>query len=373
MSRRISYISLYFIVLLSTVSCFLPLALTPTEIISSTLPIHLLWQVELKDAVVQKPILHKNILLVLTSKALYAIEQNSGKILWRRDTVYQRMHFPLVVNDDIVALGDSSGYLTVLDLKTGHVRWQLDVGGDESDYVSDVVVKDEVVYVVGQDTFIEARYVETGKLIWDIDGLDALSVGISSRGVRLIVQDDKVYIIGTEVHIADVKTGEIVDVKDINIGKGQVVNHIMYHANHAYKLPTFTVIAEYKSPTFKEVYGNCILFRTPLEIRGDIFYAPGYCGGVFAVDLAGKILWEYEPALDAESPVALFHENVYALLSNGQIHAIDAVDGKNRGSLTTNGTIPGLMVGDLSARGITANESVLIATFGNRQVWAFGD
>jgi outer membrane protein assembly factor BamB len=373
MKKRAFRLLMWLMVLFFTASCLQPFTLTPSQITSSSLPVHLLWQVELNEPIVQKPILYDSILVVLSVRMLYALDIDTGQILWNHSTRWRRGHFPIAVQDNVVVLGDTGGYLTVLQLQTGEILWQADLGADNVDYVRDVDIEDDIVYSGGQPTYVEARRLITGEILWTIDVNDALQADMSMRGLRLGVKDGMVFAFGSRIHVIDANTGRIIRVLDLNIGGGQILDDKWYGANIAYQLPTFEVILQYQSPTFKENYGSCALFRMPLELRNDVIYASGYCGGVFAIDAEGEIIWQYETMLDAESPIALYHGNVYALFSNGQIHAIDSASGENRGILTTDGTIPGVIQGELSARGLNANDSALVVTFGNRQIWAFSD
>ncbi|MFN8493912.1 MAG: PQQ-binding-like beta-propeller repeat protein [Caldilineaceae bacterium] len=363
------------LVLVSLLTCFVAscTALSipqPRAIISSSLPLQLLWQIQLDEAVAQQPLITEQVIVVLSTKALYGLDSHSGNQLWRQPTVYQRGAFPMVVSDKMVVYGDSAGYTTALALNTGDVVWRYKIGDGNTDFMNSIALDEHLFFALAQPTYVEARKLDTGELIWQLEGSEH---NIDTRGAYLFVQSEKLYIVtAQQVHIVNKATGQIEKVVDASVYGAQVVNKRLYDSHAVFDLNTFDLLFALKPSSRKLLYGNCEQFKLPYTISEDFVYGAGYCGGIFAIQPKGEIAWAYHEALDSETPMALFNADLYALFDNGEIHAINPLTGENQGILKTNGPLPGFVANsNFASRGLTTNGSVLIATFNDLSVWAF--
>ena len=70
--------------------------------------------------------------------------------------------------------------------------------------------------------------------------------------------------------------------------------------------------------------------------------------------------------------VRRYQDHLYVLFNDGTIRAIDTKSGEERGVLQTNKRTPGrIRNSDWHASGLVSNESVLVATFNDQDIWAF--
>jgi outer membrane protein assembly factor BamB len=272
---------------------------------------------------------------------------------------------------DLVIYGDNAGYVAALDARTGQFQWRQKVGGDFGDFISDLTVDNGLVFAVSQPSVVEAFDLASGKRLWSFDGVRH---GIDSRSVQLGVYEDQLYILDPQTHVANQRTGQIEYVLDKDLYGTQWEDGRFFTSDSVLDADTLTLELPLIPPSRKVLYGNCEQYRLPYTVLDNTIYGIGYCGGVYAVDAANaRILWEYRPELDGESPTAAFGEYLYVLFRNGDIHAIDLQSGENRGVLDTSPRLANAIVGSLSSRGVTTNGEVLIVTFNDGTVLALGE
>jgi outer membrane protein assembly factor BamB len=105
-----------------------------------------------------------------------------------------------VVADDAVYFGGYDGWVYVLDLATGDIRWQVDTGGP---IVGSAVVEAGTVYVGSDDGELYAFDAETGNLRWHFPTGDAVwSTPLVADGVIYVASMDK------KVYALDAASGE---------------------------------------------------------------------------------------------------------------------------------------------------------------------
>lgn len=119
------------------------------------------------------------------SRGLYCVDM-MGNVKWEKDigTMYKRNTFgegssPALYGDILVILQDHEGdsFITALDKRTGDVLWKTD-RNERTTWSSPVVVEhDGKAQVITTGTNRVRSYdLETGKLLWDGDGLTANSI-----------------------------------------------------------------------------------------------------------------------------------------------------------------------------------------------------
>lgn len=339
------------------------------RITSSSLPTELLWQKKLTGRIVEQPLLTDDTVIVVASNSLVAFDLQSGKQLWQQTTVPYSYSFQLAANQDRVLLGDSEGYVTAYTIDAGTTLWKHRVGEGRNQFIADLIITNDLAFVVAQPTFLEALDIETGDVKWQIGGVNH---HIETRGPRLLLSEEALYLqAGEELLRIDQVTGEILQRTAATSAGGQLIKDHLYTSTTIYSVEPFQRLREIAPPTIKLLGGNCNQFNVPY-VAGRYIYGVGHCGGVFALDEAGNTVWQYQEKLDAVAPMALLGDDLYVLYRNGQIHAIDALTAENKGVLESNLAISGVTYGNPNARGITSNGSVLIVTFNDMNIWALG-
>jgi len=192
-----------------------------------------------------------------------------------------------------------------------------------------------------------------------------------SRGARLFIgENESLYVATTEVHILNLNTGSIEQMFEQNLaGIQHLVDGRFYGRNWVRDAYSMEMISTLTSPSYKPLYGSCEDFRQPFTFGPSNVYVVGSCGGVFSLDLDNYTVTEsYLSNLDVATPVTIYQNLLYALTSNGEVHAIDPVTGLNAGVLRTNKNVDSLR---MSSSGVTSDNEVLIVTFDDRDIFTF--
>lgn len=134
------------------------------KINSSSLPVELLWQSELDEAVNQHPFITNGTVVVSTSQAIYGLDIETGQRVWKHSTLYQPVPDPIIFIEGKIICGNDAGQFNALDITTGEVIWQRKLGDRTDDYfdVRSLVATDSIVYAASQPTAIEAIDLNTG-------------------------------------------------------------------------------------------------------------------------------------------------------------------------------------------------------------------
>jgi outer membrane protein assembly factor BamB len=339
---------------------------SPRNIVSSSLPAELLWQIEVDESVSTAPIITENIVIVPTRLALYGLDITTGQQLWKYESGPHPSPPPIISTGKSVIYGEGNSVFA-LNIETGDIVWQHKIRSND---VKSIVIGQRTVYVVAQPTQIDALDIDTGKLVWSLNGYEN---GIETRGPSLFRRGNDLYLFTTEVHVLNAETGEIKQVIPEDLIPKQLVSDRFYADWWIREAGTLNLIAELEAPNNKSGENSCRNFKAPYAFLGNLFYAVGHCGGVYALDIkSNRIKWRYREDIAGETPIAIYKGRLYVLFDNGEIHAIDPQIGQESGVLKTNREIPGF-VSDASflSRGVVANENVLITTFNDKNVWAF--
>lgn len=91
--------------------------------------------------------------------------------------------------------------------------------------------------------------------------------------------------------------------------------------------------------------------------------------GVFSLDLESyEIVQTYLSDLYVMGSIAVYKDALYALTSNGEIHAFDPINGRSVGLLKTNQSVGGTVI---LPYGILSDNEVLVVTFGDDAIYVF--
>jgi outer membrane protein assembly factor BamB len=335
--------------------------------VSTSLLAKVLWQAQVDELINRSPVFIEQTVVIMTQKALYGLDRTTGERLWKHIYNFQETSIvPIASNEETIIYGDDEGQIVALDGITGEVVWHRFIDDRENFYgINDLVAENGVLFAVSHPTVVEAIEVSTGRLLWQVSGVEK---DIPGRAARLHLDNNDLYVVTIEVHILDVETGAINQVFDKNLpGALQLMNGKFYAQNSVWDLYTLNRLDTLKSPSYKTLYGDCELFRIPYTFSQEGFYGVGRCGGVFALEIKeNKVRWEYRVESDATAPIAIYQGRLYALFSDGQIHAVNLESGQGIGFMETNLSVP-----VSSASGIIADEDMMVVTFGDENVWTF--
>lgn len=97
---------------------------------------------------------------------IYALDVNTGDLLWKFQTGHRVWATPLIV-DDTVYIGSMDRHLYALDLADGHVIWDFAGGGA---FASQPVLQDGTLYIGAFDDKVYAIDAQTGAEQWSFAG-----------------------------------------------------------------------------------------------------------------------------------------------------------------------------------------------------------
>lgn len=338
------------------------------EIFSTSLPAQILWQIELEEPINRPPVIVNKRIIISTDDTIYGLDIASGQQIWEHKLESQ-LSVNLVNIDERVVYGNRIGQIAALNAPTGEMIWH-NMVRRANNTITSIVADNKRIYVATQPTEITAIDLQTGETIWHVVGLEQ---NIPGRGAILFVLGKELYVFTTGLHVLDTETGIIKRVILQNIKPAQLANGKFYSGNWVREAETLELISELISPSYTFPENNCESFRPPYIFSVKYFYAAGLCGGVYGLDIeSNQIKWKYREDVKAQSSMGIHRDNLYVLFEDGEIHAIDRRVGQKQGILKTNRHIPGVIQNaSFLSRGIVANENVLIATFNDKNVWAF--
>jgi outer membrane protein assembly factor BamB len=87
------------------------------------------WKTDLEGAVVSEPALGEDGMLYVSTlgNAVYALDTESGRIIWRFDTNDGVWASP-TLHDGVIYVGDASGVIYAVDAVSGRGQWQIEAG-----------------------------------------------------------------------------------------------------------------------------------------------------------------------------------------------------------------------------------------------------
>jgi len=188
--------------------------------VSNNFPLKQIWKTHLTGNTYGISIADDETVLVRTSAALYALDVNSGNVIWNYYlSKWLADASPAIAKNGKVFLTDGNS-VAALDQKTGSVLWEQTLS-TSSLWLTDA--SESVVIVNQPGTYITALDVNTGDLLWH---------GPTCRGhVAAFISDNNVYIPCGELTAVDIKSGEVswVSVIANSVGNTDHLQNVVYY------------------------------------------------------------------------------------------------------------------------------------------------
>jgi outer membrane protein assembly factor BamB len=320
--------------------------------------------------VTQQPLVTEHWAAIVTQNSLYLVDITTGELQWHLPNHTYPYELPMVAMGDSLVIGEFGGTVSSLEFETGQSQWQTQISDDKTASFNSVIAVDGLIVVASQPTEIKALSPIDGSVQWEIS---SRTTEMLPRGVSVYAYKDKVYIADIETYIADALTGKVERVIDLQTGLMQSAGDYLFDQFGVYDAKTLEYQFDLLAPTRKYPFNSCDGLRLPYTIEDNLVIAADSCGGTYAMDLTnGQVEWEYMPKLIANPPMAVMHDAVYALMQNGEVHAIAVETGQNVGILKTNAALAGYTLGELTAIGIVTNGEILVVTFNEPTVLGLG-
>ena len=138
-----------------------------------------LWRYTMPDVSKSQPVLHKNIILVMTiSNDLYAFDKNTGALLWQNDgleeTLAASRDIAPIVHDGKVLIGYSSGQFVAINASNGEEIWEINLSREGENIPgfipvsleSQPIVEGQNVYLTSGNGFLFKINLAGGEILW---------------------------------------------------------------------------------------------------------------------------------------------------------------------------------------------------------------
>ncbi len=346
----------------------LPRYLFPTpvptrQIITSTLPLVVKWQVTASERFRYLPIVYHNFVITQSDTALSIRDAKTGSELWSEtgvslgDIVSLRQ-----AQDNLLAFTEAGArVIKLLDLQHLHVLWTRGTDIGLSPDMNCLSIDAEGVYASWfRPSHVEKYDLKTGELVWRQGGG---TWGITSP---LVPYGDKLYVFDEGVvRILDKKTGAIT--------------------------------GEYKQEGAVKIVGNMFLEWSPYQLlarkleTGDLLWQVQFdtrnwhMGGsvngkayvtfednrLWMIDVAtGRVIWRNNFGSWVPSPVVELDGIGYAMLADGRVVGFDVQTGNKIGELRTRPATTSPLYHD---GGLATDGNMLFMTFADHQLFALGE
>lgn len=223
MKKKFRIIGFIVVFLLVVMYFILNNFLLPISFGGQPFPLEQKWMISLNsgsifDSVVELSKAGDGVLLAKTKEGIYALQENSGAVMWFFRLKNQLQPRPAMAFDGIVYTSDSK-HLSAISQKDGKLIWEQAVGN--TNWIVDVSKDMVLVNEVAND--IVSFDAKTGNLLW--------RKGVGRGFVAAYIDDDLIYIPDHGIEAVNTQTGSVVwDDGENTIGDSAFQDGVIYYA-----------------------------------------------------------------------------------------------------------------------------------------------
>lgn len=153
-----------------------------------------LWRYKLPDVTKSQPVIYKNMILVTTiSNDLYALNKDTGALLWQNDGLQETLSasrdIAPIVHDGKVIIGYSSGQLIAINAANGDEMWEVNLSREgeripgfiPASLESQPIVEGQNIYLTSGNGLLFKINLATGDTIWQKEIHDIQSMNKSGN------------------------------------------------------------------------------------------------------------------------------------------------------------------------------------------------
>lgn len=122
-----------------------------------------IWSLDLGELPRGNMALDGNTIFASAGEIFYAVDKNSGKLLWEKDLKHPIFTVPLVIGSNVL-INDTYGLVYAFDKTSGNLKWYYEIDGGT--YGSAMVRNQNKVFIASNDGEIHCIDLSTGKKIW---------------------------------------------------------------------------------------------------------------------------------------------------------------------------------------------------------------
>lgn len=262
-----------------------------------------------------------------TDGNLYALSATTGNYLWSFRAQGAVLSPPTVVND-VVYFGSADGRVYAINAKTGEPIWR---GGFRTlDAVNGAVaVADDVVYFISADQTVYAAAAATGMMLW------RLRLNGTLYALSPVVADRNVYVVASNVlYVLQARSGRQLWARTLSddiVAEPVAGNGTLYVLTRDGRVWCFDNTSKLLWHTKEPVFDNPVL--TAPTLAGNVLIIGTARGGIYALDASnGSILWKYLLQSSSSTPERPSFTDITAppVVTGGTLYIVS-----DDGSLTT--------------------------------------
>jgi outer membrane protein assembly factor BamB len=291
-----------------------------------------------------------------------------GWVFW----AHQLIEFPPAISGDSMFVLNKTGELYALGTGDGKVRWQRNLGNDETG----PAYADGAVFVAQLDGDFVALDAKTGKQRWDFRSPSRLESSPLAIGSTVYFGSD-----GGTLYALDARTGKV----SWKLGLGAPIkasptyhDGVLYVGDYRGRIHAVSAADGHVRWTRNTGSGGGF-YSSPAVAFGHVYEARDD-GTVFAVTLDGQPAWHFaasnaiysSPAVgDVPGAGPMLFVGSY----NHQLYALDATTGKKRWSYDVGGQVPGspTVVGTtVYTSSFDTSKTVGLDAANGKPVWTWG-
>lgn len=306
----------------------------------------------------------------LCAPEFYALDVKSGDILWQmevNDFMATDLPDAWLSQRGKLIVGGGEG-VRALDLRTGDLLWS----ASSFSQVAHVVYGEGRVFVEVTRATFKAYDLETGLVQWQ-SNIDQQSQIYYDAASKLLITVP--FTFSGNHHWLDPNSGKVVKVEEVilapNVAAEPVVEKgKLYYGAFVMDAATAAPVCVHPEYDGSLAPGNRYY---DLLLIGDMMYISTRWSVVAFDTAACQPRWEYQPQAEPgwEQPVvvsnpAALNGVVYAIFSDATLRAINQQSGMEVGYWQAEA------VGNSQGPGVAVSGDMLIASFGNGQIYAFG-
>lgn len=347
---------------------------------TSNFPVTLKWQQSLDCISALPPQAWGEILIVpnnhcRNTSRLYALDVRSGDILWQRggsDLRVTNSPGSRFSQGGKLIVGTDEG-VQALDLRTGDTLWS----APSFLQVFNVVYGEGKVFAGVEWSIFSAYDLKTGQMLWQ-SGVDQRSWIYYDAPSQSLITVPLAF--SGDHYWLDPDSGKVLRAKPVTMRPESrtipvVENGKLYYGAFVMDAASATLLCVHPEYARSLNPGDAYY---DLPLLGDVLYISTSSSVVAFDTVACQPKWEYQPQgrlgrkrPEVVSNPAVLNGVVYAIFSDATLRAIDQQSGMEVGYWQAE-RINYLRGGDQALPGVVVSGDVLIASFGNGQLYAFG-
>ncbi|MBE7434310.1 MAG: PQQ-binding-like beta-propeller repeat protein [Anaerolineales bacterium] len=326
------------------------------------------WVFKADEKVVTTPIKDGDFIYVRTSGAIYKIDGNSGKLVWKVATEASdksSVIFPTLkpkINGIYLVVPEKGSRVAVFSSDTGKFIWRSLPPGYEQANIESYTINQEFLYVARWDWFLTAYDLKTGDVLWEKSITGRSNPYIVSGGNHIYVAQEDL------LQVFESQSGRFQWKFDIGGYSGPMWldDEVLYLTDErasrviAININSQKLLWDKTFPHIGSYEFNCIF------ISKDILYLSAQ--QLVAISkFDGKHSWTSQETGSLECPVEVFG-SIFVRNSDTNLFRISAQTGEKLGELSVQANASAKHQPD---RGPLIFDDLLIVPFGDNRVFAY--